>query len=513
MGPGVGLHLHLMKYMKEMPAASEPPADLIDLKFLPAWVREDAGASPYADFEGEQSSTSSERIEFGHGRRERGNRRDRPPRRDQRQPQRENRERDRRPGGRPPRDDRRSTAPRSPSAPVKLPAFEVHFLPESVALDNVIAQIKASTTAFSVYALARLFLQKPERYDVRVTSPAEQEPFYRLGESATISTDRPALENTAFRNLRDHFYRSDVTVNEPIKGNFTGVARERTTGTLLGPTSHHAYQPALRRLYDQRFSRRMSFADFQRQIENISDPALVEQWKEEARRSTTFTTLNEEAPRSFNTEAEAERHFRENYLPSQVTETREAVIDGVASRALRDRGLSRLIENGWAAEVRSPSHMMQELTAKLRGAGLQIFRHRRGMLFVSPVRPKPIDEGAVSTSVSRILEAIRATPRITRKDLAEKLTAGEVAPEEREKMRLSLAADLRFLVREGHVVEFNDATLDLPRVKPPASPPLPVAPAEAEQRENAPASVPVPEETPALSTPDRDEDQSPTTLS
>ena len=35
-------------------------------------------------------------------------------------------------------------------------------------------------------------------------------------------------------------------------------------------------------------------------------------------------------------------------------------------------------------------------------------------------------------------------------------------------MKLSLASDLRWLVSEGHVIEFNDGSLDLPRAKAPA---------------------------------------------
>ena len=59
----------------------------------------------------------------------------------------------------------------------------------------------------------------------------------------------------------------------------------------------------------------MSFADYQRQIEIVSDPAVVEQWKEQARNVTTYTTKRSEPPVTFNTAAEAERHFRQNYLP------------------------------------------------------------------------------------------------------------------------------------------------------------------------------------------------------
>jgi len=122
--------------------------------------------------------------------------------------------------------------------------------------------------------------------------------------------------------------------------------------------------------------------------------------------------------------------------------------------------------------------MMQELAGRFRGTGLQIFRHRKGMLFVSPIRLKPIDESAVSDSVRQILETLKAAPRINRKELAEKLIAPETEPAEAEKTKLSLASDLHWMIREGRVIEFNDGSLDLPRAKQPkkesseTSPPL-----------------------------------------
>ena len=42
-----------MQYMRNMPSPGEP-LDLIDLKFLPAWVKEDWSATRHAGFEGEE---------------------------------------------------------------------------------------------------------------------------------------------------------------------------------------------------------------------------------------------------------------------------------------------------------------------------------------------------------------------------------------------------------------------------------------------------------------------------
>jgi hypothetical protein len=316
-----------------------------------------------------------------------------------------------------------------------------------------------------LFALARLFLEKATRHDVQLTAPPDS-PLFQLGENGAASVDRQFLERSAFRFAQKDFYKVDITETEPIKGNFTNVARCRLSGTFLGPTNHHDYQRRLRNLYEQRFSRRMSFADYQRQIQIVTDPAEIEKWKEDARKVTTFSTLRDETPTTFSSATETERHFQQHYFPGLVRSVSELVVDGPASRNLHDRVLNRVIENAWTNETRSPSAMMQELGARFREAGLHIFRHRRGMLFVSSIYPRAFkhDETTVSPQVRGVLETIGATPRIGRKELADKLIV-DLAAEEAERVKMALASDLRWLINEGFVIEFNDGSLDLPRAK------------------------------------------------
>lgn len=458
--------------MKRMPPEENAPIDLLDLKMLPAWMKETPEANAYAHYEGETEERGRrprERDRRPPGRREQRERRpNRGDRRDSRRPQ----DRHRKDGQ---RDDRRPQhrehAPEKPP-----PDIAVRFIPQTNAFDNVAAQIKGDTLAYSLYALARLFLQKPERYDVHLAAKPET-PLFQAGENGAISADKIFLENNAFRFAQKDFYKIDISQSEPIKGNFTSVARERTTGTLLGPTNHHAYQPKLRGLYEQRFSRRLSFPDFQRQIEIVSDVDLVEKWKEEARTVTTYSTVREETPQTFANASEAEKHFRQMHLPTLVRQIEETIIDGLTSRNLQDRQLGRAIENAWSAQTRSPSQMMAELSTRFRETGLHIFRHRKGMLFVSPVRVRALvyEETSVSPQVRAIVETIGANPQINRKDFAEKVLAtGRVRPdgelvdlsgEELEARKLSLASDLKWLISEGYVIEFNDGSLDLPRAK------------------------------------------------
>ena len=386
-------------------------------------------------------------------------------------------------------------------APAPLPQVAVRFLPHPAAFESVIAQIKSNWITYSVFALARMFLDKPERYDVQLTA-AETLRLHQLGENGAVAIDPRILENNAFTNAKDDFYAIEVTQTEPLKGNFSNVARDRLSGTLLGPTNHHNYQPQLRGLYEQRFSRRMSFSDYQRQIEIVSDPAVVEQWKEQARSIITYTTKNQEPPLIFSNAAEAERHFKQTHLPTLLRTANELTVNGVLSRQVPDRGLGRVIEDAWTAEIRSPAKMMQELAGGLRGAGLNIFRHRRGMLFVSPVRIRIFghERTGVSASINAILEKLTNIQGINRKQLAEELVAGLTEPAEIDRVKLSLASDLRWLISEGYVIEFNDGSLDLPRVK--------VVPAPGAKKDDVSSIIP-PNEPSSASVPELPEESAP----
>src|SRR5436190_9099168 len=451
--------------MQAMSQSTVETVDLLDLKLLPAWVKEPAEPRSYADYTGEESRWQK----TGHGpprdrpKRRRPSSSQRPgPKTDRRHPE------ARRNKGAIPRishgaKDRRPLNRHLP--PALTSPVTVRFMPYSPALENVAAQIKSGSVAYSLFALARLFLEKPVGYEVCLTTK-EEPPLYQLGENGTVSTNREFLERNAFRFANRDFYQIDVVETDPIKGNFSNVARCRLSGTLLGPTNHHNYQPQLRSLYEQRFSRRISFADYQRQIEIVSDSALIERWKEEARKVTTYTTLRKETPLTFSSAVEAERHFRSHYLPGLIRRVTESMIGGALSRCLPDRTLHRVIEEAWARETRSPSNMMQELAGRFRENGLQVFRHRRGMLFVSPIRVRAFvhEQAGVSPSVNAILETLSGVSGINRKQLFEKLL-GTSAMEDTEPSRLALASDLRWLINVGYVIEFNDGSLDLPRGK------------------------------------------------
>jgi hypothetical protein len=100
-----------------------------------------------------------------------------------------------------------------------------------------------------------------------------------------------------------------------------------------------------------------------------------------------------------------------------------------------------------------------------------VFKHKKRILYISTVRPQLFDtsQGSISIGVSAILSTIKSYPKISRKQLAEKALAkliGEKSKdessEEYQHAKTTLATDLIWLAKAGHVIEFADGTLDLP---------------------------------------------------
>lgn len=447
---------------------SDLPSDF-DLKFLPDWLKESPSQNRYANYQGESADR--------HSRGDRPNRAPRPQagqRQDRRGPRPASGSRE---GGRDVRrDDRGARRSRpfegkastagpaaAPHAPVASPAVRVEFLPEPGGAQGIAKQIRSGFRAYPLFGTARLFLEKPERHRVRITSLDPSKLLYQL-DDGPASFDLASLERSAFARFKDDYYREEVVQGEPIKGSFTNVAKSRSTGALLGPTNYHSYQPALRSLYEERFSRRMSFQEFQHEdIVMCTDEQTINAWKEKARSSVTFTTIKEEEPTVFKNAAEAEQHFRKVHLPQLIKSGVTLEISGVASRACTDRSITTALRASWEQERGFPGSLVHHLRPRFVEVGLHFFKHRKRVLHLSPIRP--VRHGAAqsfSDGIAAILSAIEAHPRISRPELASLLLGEQTELPELETKKSALASDLHYLIHAGHVIEFHDGSLDLP---------------------------------------------------
>lgn len=457
---------------------SDLPEEL-DLKFLPDWLKAAPSTNRYADYEGESERPHRDDRRggksFGGGKPQGDRRGPRPAGggrpggggpRDGRGPRDFKGGQDRR-GPKPSFERRDDRAPRPQFEPRKT-VVHVQILPEPAAGAGIAKQIKASARACGVFRVAKMFLDRPERYRVRVTAIDENAMLYQVGDGP-VSFDRPAVEAGAFRANFDRLYDVEITQGEPPKGNYTAVARHRFSGVLLGPPNHHGYQVATRKLYEERFSRRMDFADFQREIEMVSDPAAIEQWKEQSGKVTTYKTkpVEGQEQQSFNSLYDVEQHFRATHLPSLVKFAHCLEVAGQAATVGLDRNIAHSIRELIENERHVPIGLVNALRPYFSDAGLHLFKWKRKVLLASAIRPQrhPADQ-ALSDGMSAILTLVDEKPGIKRPDLAKQIL-GELPPDAPESVeaRQKLASDLHYLIHLGYVVEMQNGSLELPPSK------------------------------------------------
>jgi len=524
---------------------TNPETDLdLEKLFLPAWAQEaSATEQRFARFTGNESHEPGERKRGGG---DRGPRREggfrpggpRPagggggPRGDARGPRRDNREGGPRgPGpGRGPqggpssggfrgndrRDDRRGGAGRrdgfEPREPLPLPELVCTLVPDEKGVDSLTKQIRMTGRAFPLFDIARLILQKPERYSLKfaVKKNAEGKAIQPLFVCALDETIWLSEDEAVAHVLGKHFatfYQADRTATEPPKGVYTFVAQCGMSGVILGPPNYHDYQNQLRKLHAERFAR-MPFDAFKARVKIVRDEAVVKQWVEEQSWKTEYVCLNVPEPLKLATRAEVEQHFRATHKDTIIKPVESQTISGAAARGIRSPELSRLVRFVTEDQRRFPLQIATVLSQQFAQRGLQFFKKDKTVTHVGVARPSYLDleTTPVSDGIRAIVELINATSKCTRRKLVEALApspttitiaaptpvAEGAAPETTTAPeppaptpeQTAVISDLHWLIHQGHVLEFANGVMEtakkpLPRPPKPAAKPAPATAAAA----------------------------------
>ena len=517
------------------------PENELDLEklFLPAWAQQPSSAKLYAQYEGGDEPRERrggprgrrpERREGApRGPRPPGERRDRGPRDERRGPPR--REGDRRGGF---GGERRSFDRRDPrdrreprEAPPPLPEINVNLLPDEKGVESLARQIRNTGRAYPLFDIARLILQKPERYAVRLG--VKKKPDGTVAQPLFVCAldDTPWLsEDEAVAHvLNKHFatfYQAERTAIEPPKGTYTFVAQCGMSGVILGPPNHHDYQNQLRKLHTERFAR-MPFDAFKARVKIVKDEGVVKKWIEEQSFKTEYVVLNVPEPVRLPSLEEVGKHFRATHKEAIIKSVETHTVAGVPSRNLRCRELYRLVRTDWEQQRRFPLQLATELSRQLAAQGLQFFKVNKTVVHVSVARPLFLDleTTPVSDGIKRIVNFINNTPKCTRKKLIEALaptpksaepavapapeTKSETTPTPTEPAALPVAeptpeqtlvlVDLHWLIHAGAVLEFADGRMEtakkpLPRPTKPEKKPAEEKPATEGEAPSVTESVP-----------------------
>jgi hypothetical protein len=385
-------------------------------------------------------------------------------------------------------------------------------------------QIKMTGRAYPLFDIARLILQKPERYAIRfaVKKNADGQAVQPLFVCALDETLWLSEEEVIAHVLLKHFatfYQAERTATEPPKGTYTFVAQCGLSGVILGPPNHHDYQNQLRKLHSERFAR-MPFDVFKARVKIVRDEEVVKKWVDDLSWKTEYICLNVPDPLRLPSREEVEKHFRATHKESIIKAVDFQVVSGVAVRGMRCQGLARLAREVTEDQRHFPLIMATNLSQQFAHHGLQFFKVNKTVTHVSVARPHFLDLEVtpVSDGVKRIVEFINAKPKCTRRKLMDALAPSPapapipvapipVAPVEGEAAskpvaevpeptpeQTALIGDLHWLIHQGHVIEFANGALETakkPLPRPPKAEKKPVEGKPAEAAPNATEEAPV----------------------
>lgn len=436
---------------------------------------------------------------------------------------RENRNDDKRGGEK--RDDRNQRgrrefqkgAPRRPEFQEQVAPAEgvgVSIFAEKSAIQLICKEIHQVARAYPLFDIAQTILSERERCLAVLEISEKHEPFYQCKlEDAIFLTKEEALRHLLQSTWKEQFIAEEQIEVDPPKGNFQSVAKCGISGALLGPPNYHAYQTEIRRIHRERFPE-MPFESFQAKIRTDRSEEAVNAWLDSMKLQTRWRILgkepvaleapkaeeipeaqpqgeidpdaeivaeeaNEPAPPSapeyqwFTDRAEFERAIATEVLGKAFKQTRKAKVSAaIAGKNLSPGLLVRLKATG-NHHRKHPAIIIPMICKALEAEHMPVFK-RKGKLFTGPARPQALAADAVlAERPGQMVKWIRENPPAKLEGLwLAMLPEGSTAPPQ------GYAADLFWLLQQGHILLFTDDTLvvqELPKPPEPKKPKTPKA--------------------------------------
>ena len=385
-----------------------------------------------------------------------------------------------------------------------LPNLKLSILPDSKRVKSLVDKIRQQCRAYSLFDIAGLVLERPDRFQISATllrkgpgRPVSEQWLCLLDDALWLSQDA-AVKHTIRRHF-DKFYERVRIKIDPPKGNFAFVAQCGISGKILGPPNYHGYQKTLQDLHADQFPK-MSFQAYKDRVKIIHDEKAVQKWLGGQSWKTEYKAKRDAS--ALASMEEVVDHFKAHHLKKTLKTGETLRVSATAGLQNPDKSVRKLIQFYLEEQQNFPLESATILGRMFSRQGLQVFSFARNgrdrsHLYVSAARPRRLSEGGIlSKEIQRIMDFVRATPDCTRKKLIQSLrpqtephpaaspspTAEEpssAAAKETEAApaipavnqwtaeEKAIIANLRWLIHEGHVIEFSDGKIETAKQPPP----------------------------------------------
>lgn len=363
-------------------------------------------------------------------------------------------------------DDRRSGPPRHEDVAPEQ-GVRVTIVPDQEAVHLIGKEIHQVARVYPLFDIAKTLLAERKRCRAVFEAPEPHAPLFRgKTEDSVFLTREEAVRHLWQSDLRKEFVEEETVEVDPPTGNFQVVAKCGISGEWLGPPNFHAYQTNLHRLHRERFSH-LPLATYMAKVRTERGEEAVNAWLESMKQRTRWRVKGggEDEP-WLDDPSTAERALSARCFDTAFEETRRAEVSGdIPAKNLSPSLLTSLKLAGGHAR-KHPAMLIPSVCRAVETEHLPVFK-RQGKLFTGPARPHPLPPNAVLAERPGIMvEWIRNNKPAKLEGLWKALLPeGSTAPPS------EFAADLFWLLTQGHILLFTDDTLVVQELREPTPAP------------------------------------------
>jgi hypothetical protein len=356
-------------------------------------------------------------------------------------------------------DDRRAGPPRNEEAP-PAEGVRVTLTPDARAVHLIGKEIHQVARVYPLYDVAKILLAERGRCRAVFEAPEPHAPLYRgkLDESVFL-TREDAARHLWQSELKDQLIEEETIEVDPPSGNFQLVAKCGLTGLWLGPPNFHAYQVNLRRIHRECFPG-MPFAAYSSKVRTERGEEAVNAWLETMTKKTRWRIKGDGDEAWIEDHGEAQRALAARCFDQAFEETRHAEVPAsIPPKNLSPPLMTSLKIAGNHAR-NHPAILIPAVCKAVEAEHLPVFK-RQGKLFTGPARPHPLPPGqSLAERPAIMVEWIRSNKPAKLEGLWK-----AVLPEGGSAPPAEFAADLFWLLHQGHILLFTDDTLVVQEVR------------------------------------------------
>ncbi|MDR1303353.1 MAG: hypothetical protein LBJ81_01885 [Puniceicoccales bacterium] len=345
-----------------------------------------------------------------------------------------------------------------------LPPFEVRFYQEDRSFDLLLDEMRKNCKTCELFTVARLILQKPERFVAVVRRRPDREgviaPLYlSLLDDLVFESEQEAMAYIIQRHVEEFFDVEEQTVEAP-KGRFTCVHRCGVTKKLLSAPNYHRYRAILREHFDGEITA-MPFERFLTKIETTKEESDIQNWLQQMSRRMIYTpkaideTVTDLAP--IESLSGVKNYLLQHYRDRIMREVTTIRVMGTVCGEMPSRAIARAIQFFLQRQRQFPFDTANNLRHRFRRAGFGIYRKgKEKILYVCAVKRRFRREGDVFEPTIQAL--------MTFLEPLEKITLQAIKRDYIEANGLSereIWDGLNWLIREGYAIDYENGALFL----------------------------------------------------